>query len=34
MPKGISIAGFVIGIIITLCGIAIIVLNAYGMRQS
>jgi hypothetical protein len=34
MSKGISIAGLVIGIIITLCGIAIIVLNACSMHQS
>lgn len=34
MSKGKSVAGFIIGIITTLCGIAAIVLNAAGMHES
>jgi hypothetical protein len=28
LPKGFSVAGLVIGIVVTLCGIAVIVLSA------
>lgn len=34
MSKGRDIAGFVLGIIIALCGAAIIVLNAFGMHED
>ncbi len=34
MSKGRDIAGFVIGIVIALCGVAVIVLNAFGMHED
>ena len=34
MTKGRNIAGFVIGVITALCGIAAIVLNAVGMKED
>ena len=34
MSKGRDIAGFVLGIVVTLCGAAIIVLNALGMHED
>lgn len=34
MSKGKSIAGFVLGIIVALCGVSVIVLNAVGMKND
>ena len=34
MKKGLCIAGFVLGIVITLCGAAVTVLSAIGIGKS
>jgi uncharacterized membrane protein len=34
MSKGLSISGLVVGIIVTICGIGTIVLNAVGLNKS
>lgn len=34
MSKGRNVAGFVLGIVVTLCGVASIVLNAFGMHRE
>ena len=34
MSKGRDVAGFVLGIVVTLCGVGVIVLNALGMHND